>query len=668
LSFEINILSELLLSMPFFIGYTRPSYKDSTAKRQAVLRGHLYQEQLKEQREWEKYQEQARAEEEKGLFASFAGALVGSVVGFFTGGPGGAKIGWNAGKGIGTIMRKNDPEYFDAPEWLSENKTLKGGKFNRGLDRANWRKAINESEDMEDMAQLGTLMNFGKAAFVGFTTDWSKFDKNAWKELTFSEKWNELMESFKSEKIEDFKKARENARAQRMENRVKKLREMASAETLDTLDDATRLADIAAVDESLGWPDITGGGTSPQDLSSIEIEKKVDAEVKKITEAVREDPSIVIPQLNDYNYDPNTGTATKINVPEQKITNLTAKGNKLEPFKDYKPFDKEWRKKKGKYEYKKMWEKIKGAGKQMGSISKATGQKIGSISKDAINKIRSWKPFEETQPIRSAIGALKEAKPFENLVDNLRDLDWRPFDYDWRVEKNKTLFRDFSPFEDYSPFSQSWRRENDKFIFEDWWKNRKVKPFQKLGAKISNWTPGEGMKARFKKYNRPGYINSYPASGTQTPEVDQKLIESLAGIQGEVEEATTQPGTGYNPEVYADRNIELTEDALSALDNLQDGNNVFEGNIEPISSASELGESFDISENVNAARGKIAQIEKYIDEYGIDSENARRYGIPEQFQDLFIQVGEGENYESLWEFVIKHIEKGTLSDLLEGGM
>ena len=39
-----------------------------------------------------------------------------------------------------------------------------------------------------------------------------------------------------------------------------------------------------------------------------------------------------------------------------------------------------------------------------------------------------------------------EWKPVEAMVDNLKDRDWKPMDYDWRVDNDKFLWRDWQPF------------------------------------------------------------------------------------------------------------------------------------------------------------------------------------------------------------------------------
>ena len=160
MSFEF-ILPELLISIPFFIGYTRPSYKSNKTLRDALMRAEMYQENVDERVEWEKYQEKAKKEERKSAKSSILGSVVGSIIGFFTGGPTGAKIGWNAGKAIGRQIRKGEGNYFDGEDWLSGNKILRGGKYNRAIDRERWKSSISDAEDIERMRDYTDMLNIG---------------------------------------------------------------------------------------------------------------------------------------------------------------------------------------------------------------------------------------------------------------------------------------------------------------------------------------------------------------------------------------------------------------------------------------------------------------------------------------------------------------------------
>ena len=210
LSFDYTILSDLIAAIPFFIGYTKPTtYTNMRAFSKALMRKDIYNEEMSEFRLWEDYQEKLKKEQENSLFAEFAGSLVSSAIGFLTGGPAGAKMGWNAGKALGRNLRKADGSYFDAADFLTDNKYSFSGKFNKEKDRLQWKSSLNDIKDIETMQNFTDLFNVGKAAWLGFDTDWSDFNKQEWKDTKWfgkKGKFDQLIDSYKKDRMEDFYK------------------------------------------------------------------------------------------------------------------------------------------------------------------------------------------------------------------------------------------------------------------------------------------------------------------------------------------------------------------------------------------------------------------------------------------------------------------------------
>lgn len=211
MSFDFTILSDLITTIPFFIGYIKPkAYTNMQSFQRALLRSDIYNEQANEMRLYEDYQEKLAKEQTNSLFAEFAGSLVSSAIGFLTGGPTGAKIGWKAGKALGRNLRKLDGAYFDAQEFLNKNKFKFSGKFYKEEGKKVFNQSLRDVKDVESIAMFTDIMNLGSAAWMGFSEDWSDFDAKKWKKSTdmFGKggKLSQLVDSYKKDKFDDFKK------------------------------------------------------------------------------------------------------------------------------------------------------------------------------------------------------------------------------------------------------------------------------------------------------------------------------------------------------------------------------------------------------------------------------------------------------------------------------
>ena len=446
--FDLNIISELLLTVPFFIGYTRPKYDSQAAQLEAFLRSDMYAENVREQREWEEYQEKQAKENEKSGFAKLAGALVGAAIGFTFGGVNGAKLGWNTGKGLGSQIRQADSEYFDGASYLQKSKYLRGGKFNKTVDHLKFKEALNNAKEFNSLNDMNDFASIAKGAFIGLKTDWSEFNYKDWKELTYSQQFKELINSFKVNKLKDF-----------TDSRDKKIKEITKAAT-----------DPSGYDPSVQPvidPELIAGdfGVPATDIDK-DIEEQLDKEIKKVVKEVAKDPGKIIPPMANFQYDPSTGGP----VPKKTVGVLPAK-----------------------------------------------------------------------------------------------EINWKPFD-------------------------QDWRRENDKFIWEDWFQNREVRPAEELGQllKTGAQKTGQGIKTGIDLFGQ-----GIQAGGDLIGRGIDKGIQAWQDRPRRLQKAWR--GRQLRP-------IQSMMENLSSINLKEAGSavfgadNVFEGNIEPISAASELGEEIEIPE------------------------------------------------------------------------
>lgn len=211
MSFDFTILQDLIFTIPFISGYIKPkAYTNMRSFQNALLRTDIYNEQASEMRLYEDYQNKLAKEQTNSLFAEFAGSLVSSAIGFLTGGPTGAKMGWKAGKALGRNLRKTSGGYFDAQEFLNQNKFNFSGKFYKEEGKKVFNQSLRDVKDVESIAMFTDVMNLGSAAWMGFSEDWSDFDAKKWREETKmlgkGGKLRQLVDSYKKDKFSDFKK------------------------------------------------------------------------------------------------------------------------------------------------------------------------------------------------------------------------------------------------------------------------------------------------------------------------------------------------------------------------------------------------------------------------------------------------------------------------------
>ena len=306
--FDFNLGLDLLAVIPFMTGWTFDRYDSKKEHLRAVLRGNIYGENVKETRKWFEFQEKQKKEAEKGLVSGFVGAIFGGVLGFFRGGPDGARVGWNAGKGIGQWIRSQDSDYFDSHKWLQGEDDLKGGMYNRTLDNLKWQQAVSDAKSYETMKDWDSFLNVGKGAFVGFQADWDSFNYKDWKDLTISDKWGEMIDSFKQYHMKDFKNAY---------NKQKDKLNAGSIFDEFSEDSDFRFFDYDAPEDLLNPNKIAESIGIPTEDTDVEV--LIDQEIESFKKKITKDPGIIIPQMSNYKYDPNTKWATEINVSDNPI-------------------------------------------------------------------------------------------------------------------------------------------------------------------------------------------------------------------------------------------------------------------------------------------------------------------------------------------------------------
>ena len=179
-------------------------YTNMAAFKRAFLTRDIYAEQAERIRIHNETQENIDAEADKRDEYGFGGKVFGGALGWFIGGPEGAKQGAKIGE---TLLSNYDNT--DYSSFLpSQNDYL--GKFYMANDLEDYKALVDYADDLEYMHDVTSATDVLSSTKDLFTTDWSESlgmedDKN-WYEKNFREKIKHTKESFQENKMADFMK------------------------------------------------------------------------------------------------------------------------------------------------------------------------------------------------------------------------------------------------------------------------------------------------------------------------------------------------------------------------------------------------------------------------------------------------------------------------------